>query len=60
MDEKDVKMANLRAQIEGQEKTITEQEKQIRDLQEKLVAKTERIQELIAGMQEIIDRERGK
>ena len=56
MDEKDIKLANLRAQVEGQEKTILDQMEQIRDLQDKLKAKTERIQELIAGIQEIIDR----
>jgi chromosome condensin MukBEF complex kleisin-like MukF subunit len=56
MDEKDVRIANLRAQIEGQEKTIIEQMEQIRELQDHLKAASQRIRELIAGIQEIIDR----
>lgn len=59
MDEKDVRISNLRAQVAGQEQTIMDQMEQIRDLQDKLAQKTERIQELIAGIQTIIDRERG-
>lgn len=59
VNEQDLKIANLRAMTEGQQKTIKEQAEEIRRLEE-LVGKYREMQrDLIARIQELIDRYKG-
>lgn len=59
MNEQDLKIANLRAMTEGQQRTINEQAEEIRKLQELVEKYREMQRDLIARIQELIDRYRG-
>ena len=60
MDERDVRIQNLRAQVAGQEQTIQEQVKVIDDLIEQLRAARDDMKDLCEHIQALIDAERGK
>lgn len=63
MDEKDLRITNLRAQVDGQEQTIREQAEEITSLRRQLVEITEQLEdaakemrETMMAVQELIDR----
>jgi hypothetical protein len=59
VNEQDLRIVNLRAIVEGQQQTINEQAEEIRRMEE-LVGKYREMQrDLIAKIQELIDRYKG-